>query len=134
MPRTRCPREDGARSDFYGGGRDKLHDSHLVHKGVTRSCLGCHFDIHCNRKATTTQYRWISGGVATSSTAPPPGVKSHLVNFAPDVKPLNFGLPCWQIDTDTGRRQCDLACHGSGNRTDRVNCQPPAGDEPPHAY
>ncbi len=125
---------DGARTNFYqDGGRDNLHEFHLVSLDATSSCLSCHFDIHSNRTASNTQYRWITGGVASTSTTPPANVKTHLVNYAPDVQATN-GLPRprWEINTDTGVRSCTVLCHGG----EMVNetYQPPSGDEPSHTY
>ena len=88
-----------------------------------------------DRTAGNTEYRWWVNGQWFTSTSPPANVKSHLVNFAPDVGPLNFSEPRWQIDTETGERRCDLACHGGEmDSTDKAMYQPPAGDEPSHTY
>jgi predicted CXXCH cytochrome family protein len=126
--------EDGASTNFYQfEGRDNLHEYHLISLDSTHSCLSCHFDIHSNRTASNTQYRWIIGGVASTSTTPPPNVKTHLVSFAPDVQPTNgLPLPRWEINTDTGVRTCTVLCHGG----EMVNepYQPPGGDETSHTF
>lgn len=125
--------DDGARTNFYqDNGRDNLHNYHLTDKSATNSCLSCHYDIHSNRTADNTEYRWWVNGQWFTSTSPPANVKSHLVSFAPDVQPNNFALPRWQINTDTGERQCDVACHGRS--MDGEPYQPPSGDEPSHTY
>jgi hypothetical protein len=123
----------GARTNFYQqNGRDNLHWYHLTNKQVTGSCLSCHFDIHSNRTAGNTRYAWVLGGQTLTSLTPPAGVKSHLVNFAPDVLPLDFDRPRWLVNTQTGQRQCNLACHGRDMRNEPY--QPPSGDEPSHTY
>jgi len=125
--------DEGARTNFFqNNGRDNLHEYHLSDKGVTRSCLSCHFDIHSNRAASNTQYRWRVGGQWFTSTTPPANVKTHLVNFAPDVQANNFSMPRWQINTETGQRSCDVDCHGE--RMDGENYRPPSGDETSHTY
>lgn len=124
-------RGDGARSNFYNGDRDNLHNYHLRDKQVTDSCLSCHFDLHSNRTASNTEYRWFAGGVWSVSNSPPANVKSHLVNFAPDVTGNSFTRPRWQIDTTNGTRTCNLTCHGTSHN---FTYEPPAGDESIHTY
>ena len=125
--------DDGARTNFYQqGGRDNLHDYHLGDKSTTHSCLSCHFDIHSNRSAGNTQYRWRVNGQWFVSTTPPANVKTHLVSFAPDVEANNYALPRWQINTETGLRSCDVSCHGTS--MDDEPYQPPSGDEPSHTF
>ncbi len=134
-PAVLLPRRfaDGARTNFYqDGGRDNLHDYHLGDKSATHSCLSCHFDIHSNRSAGNTEYRWWLNGQWFTSTSPPANVKSHLVSFAPDVQPNNYTLPRWQINTETGQRGCDVQCHGRA--MDDEPYQPPSGDDPSHTY
>ena len=124
---------DGARTNFYQqNGRDNLHNYHLTDKAATNSCLSCHYDIHSNRTANNTQYRWRINGQWNLSTTPPANVKTHLVNFAPDVQANQFAMPRWQINTETGQRQCDVACHGRD--MDSEPYQPPSGDETSHVY
>ena len=124
---------DGARTNFYQqNGRDNLHNYHLTDKAATNSCMSCHFDIHSNRTASNTEYRWRVNGQWNVSISPPPNVKSHLVNFAPDVQANNFARPRWQINTETGQRQCDVSCHGRD--MDSEPYQPPSGDDPSHVY
>jgi len=124
---------DGARTNFYqNNGRDNLHNYHLTDKGTTQSCLSCHYDIHSNRSSSNTQYRWRVDGQWFTSTTPPANVKTHLVNFAPDVRANNFALPRWQINTETGQRQCDVSCHGKDMNGEPY--QPTSGDELSHTY
>ena len=128
-------RASGARTNFYGAGKDNLHWYHLTDRGVTASCMSCHYDLHSNRSAGNTQYRVLNGGTQTYlGTVPPPNVKSHLVNFAPDVQGGQFALPRWQIDTATGVRTCNLACHGENAKMAPVSYGPTAGDETSHTY
>jgi predicted CXXCH cytochrome family protein len=128
-------RGSGARTNFYGAGKDNLHWFHLADKGVTASCMSCHYDLHSNRSAGNTQYRVVNGATQTYlGTSPPPNVKSHLVNFAPDVTGANFALPRWQIDVASGVRTCDLACHNDGGKMDPVSYGPTAGDETSYTY
>ena len=116
-------------------GRGNLHAYHLTNKSVTASCMSCHYDIHSNRSAANTQYRVLANGTQNYlGTVPPPNVKTHLVNFAPDVTGLSFALPRWQIDTTTGVRTCDLTCHGSGNKMQNITYRPATGDETSHTY
>lgn len=125
--------DEGARTNFYqNNGRDNLHEYHLTDKSATNSCLSCHFDIHSNRTASNTEYRWRVNGQWFTSTTPPANVKTHMVNFAPDVQANNFAMPRWQINTETGQRQCDAACHGTD--MDGQSYQPPSGDETSHVY
>lgn len=130
MPRSF---DDGARTNFYQqNGRDNLHDYHLTNKSTTHSCLSCHYDIHSNRTAGNTEYRWRVNGQWFTSTTPPANIKTHLVNFAPDVQANNFAMPRWQINTETGERSCDVSCHGRD--MDGEPYQPPSGDDPGHTY
>ena len=116
-------------------GRGNLHAYHLTNKSVTASCMSCHYDIHSNRSAANTQYRVLNNGTQTYlGTTPPPNVKTHLVNFAPDVTGLSVALPRWQIDTASGVRTCDLTCHGSGNKMQNITYRPASGDETSHTY
>ncbi len=125
--------DDGARTNFYQqNGRDNLHDFHLTDKSTTHSCLSCHFDIHSNRSAGNTEYRWRVNGQWFTSTSPPAGVKTHLVSFAPDVQANNYAMPRWQINTETGVRGCDVDCHGGA--MDDEPYQPPSGDDPGHTF
>lgn len=132
----------GARTNFSdesnpAGGRGKrnLHWYHLTDRGATASCMSCHYDIHSNRSAGNTEYCvGTSIDSCTVTTSPPANVKTHLVNFAPDVTRLNFPRPRWHINTTTGVRSCDVTCHGSSNKMDRVTYRPSAGDETSHTY
>jgi len=126
----------GARTNFYqqeqNGGFFNLHNLHLNDKQATNSCLSCHYDIHSNRTASNTQYRWRVNGQWNVSTTPPANVKTHLVNFAPDVGALDFPLPRWQMNTETGQRSCNADCHGKEMRSEVY--QPPSGDDPSFVY
>lgn len=114
-------------------GRGNLHAYHLTNKGATSSCMSCHYDIHSNRSAGNTEYRWSLDGLTfQQSTTPPANVKTHLVNFAPDVQPLNFARPRWQINTANGVRTCDVLCHGKD--MPNITYRPAAGDETRHTY
>lgn len=127
----------GSNSNFHDGagpsgskGKGNLHDYHLNNKSVTASCMSCHYDIHSNRTASNTEYCvGTSIGSCTMTTSPPANVKSHLINFAPDVTGLNYSKPRWHINTSTGVRTCDLTCHGSSNKMDRVTYKPSSGDD-----
>jgi predicted CXXCH cytochrome family protein len=129
-------RASGARTNFYGAGKDNLHWYHLTDKGVTSSCMSCHYDIHSNRSAGNTQYRVTASGTQTYlGTSPPPNVKTHLVNFAPDVIGVGgLTLPRWQIDTVTGVRTCNLGCHGENSKMAPVSYGPTTGDEVSYTY
>ena len=66
--------------------------------------------MHSNRSAGNTQYR-IDGVVHTT---PPTNVKTHLVNFSPDLLPIGGrARPEWEIDTGNRRRRCYLSFHGT---------------------
>ena len=105
---------DGASTNFYDDidGKDNLHWVHLVDRAdkARAICKNCHFNIHSNESTSTTQYR--VDGVLHQS--PPPGFKTHLVSFSPDIGPFGGrARPEWRIDTGTRTRQCFLACHGT---------------------
>ncbi len=124
---------EGARTNFYqNDGKDNLHWFHLTDKQATASCLSCHFDIHSNRTASNTEYRWRVNGQWFTSTSPPANVKTHLVNFAPDVQANSVGMPRWEINTETGARSCDVRCHGGTMSQEPY--QPPSGDDTSHTY
>ncbi len=126
-------RSDGARTNFYNSSRDNLHWYHLTDKSTTASCLSCHFDLHSNRSAANTQYRARVGGVWSAwASTPPASVKSHLVNFAPDVQGTGGNPPRWQIDTGTGSRSCYVTCHGGTMNPQSYG--PSTGDETSHVY
>ena len=66
--------------------------------------------MHSNRSAGNTQYR-IDGVVHTT---PPTNVKTHPVDFSPDILPIGGrARPEWEINTGTRRRRCYLSCHGT---------------------
>ncbi|MFQ5845185.1 MAG: hypothetical protein ACE5JG_09385, partial [Planctomycetota bacterium] len=106
--------EDAAATNFYDDidGRDNLHWVHLLDRAdkARATCKNCHFNVHSNVSADNTQYR-IDGVLFTT---PPGNVKTHLVNFSPDVLPFGGrAKPEWWIDTATRERRCYLTCHGA---------------------
>jgi predicted CXXCH cytochrome family protein len=125
-----------SRSNFYSADRDSLHWLHLTDKSTTASCLSCHFDLHSNRSASNTQYQVVNnaGVISAWSSAPPAGVKTHLVNFAPDVQGTNGNAPRWQINIQSGVRSCFIACHGEASKMNPANYGPTAGDESSHTF
>ena len=118
-----------ASTNFYDDidGRDNLHWVHLEDRAdkSRATCKNCHFNIHSNRTANNTQYR-IDGVVFDS---PPPNVKTHLVDFSPDVQALDFAKPEWRINTSNRRRQCNLSCHGADMES--FPYRPGSGDDVP---
>ncbi len=100
------------RSNFYqeggvGAGRGNLHQMHLVDR-TNAACHECHYNIHSNVQAVNTDYR---------NTL---GTDTHLVNFAPNVRPFPGNDP-WYGDrptlprygrTPTNRPYCFASCHG----------------------
>ena len=140
-------RSDGARTNFYDGinGKDNLHWVHLTDKDTTRSCMSCHYDIHSNISANNTQYRIDNTLYADSATVSAARLKTHMVNFAPDVTPydddgVNRAKPEWWLNTNSRERRCYLACHGeqmageSGDGGRRAQYRPPTGDETVWSY
>jgi len=104
---------DGAATNFYDDedGKDNLHWVHLEDRAdkSRAACKNCHYNVHANASATNTQYN--VDGVVT--TTPPPGVKTHLVSFSPDINPIGGrAQPEWRINTATRTRRCYLSCHG----------------------
>ena len=121
--------------------RGNLHQYHLTNKGATSSCMSCHYDIHSNRSASNTVYRWRSNGTLIGDfTAPPAGLKTRMVNFAPDVAGNTAGgsgtsQPLWEIDDVTRTRKCSINCHGKNMDYDRAWYSPTAAsDDPSHTY
>jgi hypothetical protein len=93
-------------------GKDNLHWVHLEDRAdkSRATCKNCHFNIHSNESADNTEYN-IDGTVFNT---PPPGFKTHLVSFSPDIGPLGGrARPQWSINTGTRVRSCWLSCHGS---------------------
>ena len=100
------------KSNFFqpggvGAGRDNLHYMHLVER-TNAACHECHNNVHSNREALNTDY------MANA------GTDTHLVNFAPNVRPFpgpdpNYGdrptKPRYGR-TPTGRPYCLASCHG----------------------
>ncbi|NCF28152.1 MAG: hypothetical protein GWP69_12275 [Gammaproteobacteria bacterium] len=106
--------DDGASTNFYDDvdGKDNLHWVHLEDRAdkSRATCKNCHFNIHSNESADNTEYN-IDGTVFNT---PPPGFKTHLVSFSPDIGPLGGrARPQWSINTGTRVRSCWLSCHGS---------------------
>lgn len=111
-------------SDFAGMADNKsLHYRHVVkatNDGKKVVCRNCHYNVHSNVQARNARYAWYQSGAWTSSTAPPPGVKTHLINFSPDVLPKGTNdKPMWSIWLEAdglgpvgGTRMCTLVCHG----------------------
>ncbi len=130
------------RGSVGGYKRGNLHLYHLRTKGATSSCLSCHYDIHSNRSAFNTVYRWLSNGTLIGNyTSPPPGLKTKLVNFAPDVAGNNRGgapvttTPLWEIDDVTRVRKCSIECHSKNMDYDKAWYQPTAAsDDASHTY
>ncbi len=102
------------RSNFYqqggvGAGRGNLHWVHLVDR-TNAGCHECHYNVHSNVQAASTDYRNVLG------------TDTHLVNFAPTVQPFPgndpwFGdrptLPRYgRTPTAPSRPYCFLSCHG----------------------
>ena len=105
--------DEGASTNFYDDidGRDNLHWVHLEDRSdkARATCKNCHFNIHSNQSADNTQYN-IDGVLFNS---PPTNVKTHLVNFSPDIQPFGGrARPEWWINTSTRERRCYLSCHG----------------------
>lgn len=109
--------KDGASTNFYDdvNGKDNLHWMHLFDKvGDARpTCKNCHYNVHSNRaSAGNTQYR-INGVVYDGNLGLPPGVKTRLVSFSPDVTGIGGRpKPEWYLNTATRERRCYLSCHG----------------------
>jgi len=104
---------EGASTNFYDDidGRDNLHWVHLEDRAdkSRATCKNCHFNVHSNVSANNTQYN-INGQLFTT---PPSNVKTHLVNFSPDILPFGGrAKPEWWINTATRERRCYLSCHG----------------------
>jgi predicted CXXCH cytochrome family protein len=101
------------RSNFFqngnvGAGKGNLHHLHLVDK-TNANCIECHYNIHSNVEAANTDYKNL-----------PSGSPSHLINFAPTVRPFpgtdpNYGdrptKPRYGR-TPSGQPYCFLSCHG----------------------
>ena len=140
-------RADGARTNFHDdvNGNDNLHWVHLTDRSTTHSCMSCHYDIHSNRSAGNTQYRIDGTLYADNAAVSAARLKTHMVNFAPDVTPytddgVSRAKPEWWLDTATRERRCYLACHGeqmageTGDGGRRAQYRPPAGDETVWSY
>jgi len=107
-------------SNFYDNNindKDNLHWVHLRDKDTTSSCMSCHYDIHSNISADNTQYRIDGVLYADNAAASAAGIKTHMVNFAPDVTATDSrAKPEWQLDTGNRTRGCYLSCHGEEMR------------------
>lgn len=105
---------------------------------MTASCASCHFNLHSNRTASNTIYQMVDGSGTTTYDTPPDGVKTHLVNFAPDVRHSDgTSTPVWEINIDPSsgnylRRRCWISCHGEV--MDPEPYEPPSGDDPDPTY
>jgi hypothetical protein len=101
-----------SRSNFFqqggvGAGRGNLHQMHLVER-TNAACHECHYNIHSNVQAANTDYR---------NTL---GTDTHLVNFAPSVRPFPGSDPYYGDApakprygrTPDNRPYCFLSCHG----------------------
>ncbi|MBW2665354.1 MAG: 6-bladed beta-propeller [Deltaproteobacteria bacterium] len=122
--------DDGAATNFYDDieGKDNLHWVHLEDRAdkSRATCKNCHFNVHSNAGADNTQYN-IDGTVYTS---PPTNVKTHLINFSPDIQPIGGrSKPEWRINTGNLRRRCYLSCHGTDMEGERY--RPSQGDDTP---
>ncbi len=109
----------GNRSNFtqpggVGAGRGNLHQVHLVER-TNASCHECHYNVHSNVAAANTDYRNL-----------PAGTPTHLVNFAPPVRPGQGSDP-WFGDNPTkprwgrtpgGDYYCFAGCHGEADAMD----------------
>jgi hypothetical protein len=91
-----------------GAGRGNLHWVHLIDK-TNANCIECHYNIHSNVEANNTEYVNV-----------PPGISTHLINFAPTVLPFpgndpntgrRYVRPAWGY-TASGDPYCFLRCHG----------------------
>ncbi len=110
------------RSNFYqaggvGAGRGNLHQVHLQDR-TNASCHECHYNVHSNVQAQNTDYRNL-----------PPGTPTHLVNFAPTVRPFpaSRGPDPWYGDnparprfgrTPGGDYYCFAGCHDRDDAMD----------------
>ncbi|HEY6910420.1 MAG TPA: cytochrome c3 family protein [Myxococcales bacterium] len=110
---NRLTGQSGSRTNFFqngnvGAGRGNLHWLHLIDK-TNANCIECHYNIHSNVEANNTEYVNV-----------PPGISTHLINFAPTVKPFpgtdpntgrTYARPAWGY-TASGDPYCFLRCHG----------------------
>jgi predicted CXXCH cytochrome family protein len=124
--------EEQGSSNFYNDDRDNLHWYHLTDKEVTASCSSCHYNVHSNQSASNTLYQVVRSTGTTVTASPPAGVKTHLVNFAPDVEHPNGGTPVWEININPAsasylRRRCWVTCHDGEMNPEPY--EPPSGDE-----
>ncbi len=100
------------RSNFFqpggvGAGRDNLHQMHLVDR-TNAACHECHYNVHSNVQASNTDYKNALG------------TDTHLVNFAPNVRPFPGNDPYYGDSptlprygrTPQNRPYCFLSCHG----------------------
>ena len=141
----------GARTNFddegpgltNGKGKGNLHYFHLRDKISSSQpvCKDCHYNIHSNVAAPTTQYRITTTNCNTTSgtvtTTPPSGTPTRLVNFRPTVITAVSGRtrPEWCFNTVTKERQCFMFCHNAdgtagGAEMAGFSYKPPSGDLP----
>lgn len=84
-----------------------IHMRDTANRGVT--CANCHYNNHGSQDAFHTNY--IVNG--TLYTNPPPGFKTRLVSFSPEVTGAQTqDHPILEITTSTRSRKCTVACHG----------------------
>lgn len=126
----------GASTNFDDqiNGRDNLHEVHLRNR-IDRTgavCASCHYNVHSNQEAATTQYN-IDGAVYTT---PPAGTPTRNVSFHPNVRGIGGrARPEWWYNTATRERRCYLQCHTSsggvgGQTMNGLQYRPPSGDLP----
>jgi predicted CXXCH cytochrome family protein len=110
----------GNRTNFdqgnLGAGRGNLHQMHLQDR-TNANCHECHNNIHSNVDAQNTIYSNMTGQ------------PTHLVNFAPNVRPFGgtsgrdphtgqtVTKPVWGR-TPSGDMYCFVGCHGRNDKMD----------------
>jgi len=122
------------KTNFDNPGWYNEHFEHLyLGVGVGVTCRNCHYNIHSNQAAPNTmyQYRTTAGVWQPETSTPPPGIKTHLVNFSPDLRRTlaGTGTPLWRIDLTINRRSCYVVCHGY--RMNGAQYRPTSGDDSP---
>ncbi|MFZ5445489.1 MAG: cytochrome c3 family protein [Myxococcota bacterium] len=99
-----------------GAGQGNLHRLHLQTRTFA-SCAECHGNVHANNAAANTDFRNTQ-----------PGASTHLINFAPTVKPWP-GTDPYFGDVPTkprygrtpgGDMYCLVSCHGNTTVMDGV--------------
>lgn len=156
----------------FSSGSVNLHRVHLVDMyGDTLNgyvflegavCRDCHYDVHSNQTSPNTIYEYWGGASYLSSSTPPNGIKTHMVNFGPHTGgALNPALKArWRINQtgsaqgglSAGARRCGLGCHLKVLNTQdtpdpsddvveyiwepmtNLTYKPAAGDDPSHTF